>query len=127
MFESLRQGLPFRCPDDTTVSPTYVPDLVHASLDLLIDGEHGLWHLANEGAATWYEFARMAVGGSNPRAALLVPSETAAVRGPARRPRHTPLVSSRGQLLRPLEDPVAAYLAAVPHITTAAFATGTDG
>ena len=30
------------------VSPTYVPDLVHASLDLLIDGEHGLWHLANE-------------------------------------------------------------------------------
>src|SRR5215213_4845278 len=28
------------------VSPTYVPDLVHVTLDLLIDGETGVWHLA---------------------------------------------------------------------------------
>lgn len=28
-------------------APTYVPDLVHSCLDLLIDGEHGIWHLAN--------------------------------------------------------------------------------
>ncbi|MGZ9051312.1 MAG: family 1 glycosylhydrolase [Rhodoplanes sp.] len=42
---------------DETVSPTYVPDLVHATLDLLIDEEAGVWHLANGGASSWYEFA----------------------------------------------------------------------
>ena len=41
-----------------TVSPTYVPDLVHASLDLLIDGERGIWHLANAGARSWAGFAQ---------------------------------------------------------------------
>lgn len=42
------------------VSPTYVPDLVHEVLNLLIDGSSGLWHLANAGAVSWYDFARMA-------------------------------------------------------------------
>jgi dTDP-4-dehydrorhamnose reductase len=27
---------------------SYMPDLVHASLDLLVDGERSLWHLVNE-------------------------------------------------------------------------------
>ena len=47
---------PSRAADDMTVSPTYVPDLVHACLDLLIDGESGLWHLTNSGRSpgpTW--------------------------------------------------------------------------
>ena len=35
-----------RAAGDLTVSPTYVPDLVHACLDLLIDGEAGIWHLS---------------------------------------------------------------------------------
>ena len=39
--------------DDVVISPTYVPDLTHAALDLLIDGEGGLWHLANQGAVSW--------------------------------------------------------------------------
>jgi hypothetical protein len=29
-----------------------IPDLVHACLDLLIDGEHGIWHLASDGMVT---------------------------------------------------------------------------
>lgn len=32
------------------VSPTYIPDLADALLDLLIDDESGIWHLANDGA-----------------------------------------------------------------------------
>ena len=32
------------------VSPTYIPDLADALLDLLIDGASGLWHLVNDGA-----------------------------------------------------------------------------
>lgn len=32
-------------------APTYLPDLVHACLDLLIDRERGIWHLANPAPA----------------------------------------------------------------------------
>jgi dTDP-4-dehydrorhamnose reductase len=39
------------------VSPTYVPDLIHAALDLLIDGETGIRHLANGGEISWRDFA----------------------------------------------------------------------
>ncbi|WP_046861939.1 family 1 glycosylhydrolase [Microvirga massiliensis] len=39
------------------VSPTYVPDLVHGALDLLIDEETGIRHLANEGEISWHDFA----------------------------------------------------------------------
>lgn len=32
--------------EDALVSPAYLPDVLSAALDLLIDGERGLWHLA---------------------------------------------------------------------------------
>jgi dTDP-4-dehydrorhamnose reductase len=48
---------PSRAASDMTVSPTYVPDLVHACLDLAIDGEAGIWHLANAGGVSWAELA----------------------------------------------------------------------
>jgi len=44
-------------PRADVVSPTYVPDLVHEVLNLLIDGETGLWHVANPGGISWYELA----------------------------------------------------------------------
>lgn len=49
-LRQLSAGQTFVAAEDAIVSPTYVPDLVHASLDLLIDGEFGLWNLANKGA-----------------------------------------------------------------------------
>jgi len=46
-------------PGMTSVS--YMPDLLHAALDLLIDGESGIWHLVNPGETTWTDLAeRMA-------------------------------------------------------------------
>jgi dTDP-4-dehydrorhamnose reductase len=39
------------------VSPTYVPDLVNTSLDLLIDGGTGIWHMANIGETSWRDLA----------------------------------------------------------------------
>lgn len=54
----LRAGEIVTAADDLHVSPTYVPDLVNAVLDLLVDGESGVWHLANAGATSWAEWAR---------------------------------------------------------------------
>ncbi len=42
------------------VSPTYVPDLVNTSLDLLIDGGTGIWHMANIGEISWRDLAALA-------------------------------------------------------------------
>jgi dTDP-4-dehydrorhamnose reductase len=59
-LRSLQAGEPFGASTNEYVSPTYVPDLVHNSLDLLIDGEEGIWHLANQGAVSWAEFGKIA-------------------------------------------------------------------
>jgi dTDP-4-dehydrorhamnose reductase len=60
VLDTLRQRLRFRAHDDLMVSPTYVPHLVDAALDLLIDGADGVWHLANRGAVTWFGLAQLA-------------------------------------------------------------------
>src|SRR5205085_9253691 len=55
--DRLRRGENVFASDRTIVSPTYVPDLVHATLDLLLDEETGIWHLTNQGAISWHELA----------------------------------------------------------------------
>ncbi|MDO1451156.1 family 1 glycosylhydrolase [Rhodocytophaga aerolata] len=57
-LRSLQNGEPFDVKTNEYISPTYVPDLVHTSLDLLIDGEEGIWHLANQGSISWADFGR---------------------------------------------------------------------
>lgn len=100
---------PVRAAADTVVSPTYVPDLVHACLDLAIDGEAGLWHLANAGAATWAELATAAAQLAGHPAELIeaVPAVALAWRAP--RPAFSALGSMRGALLPPWPDALARY------------------
>jgi dTDP-4-dehydrorhamnose reductase len=96
-------------PCDQRVSPTYVPDLVHTSLDLLIDGARGIWHLANEGDVSWSELARRAAvasGYSDHR----VDERGMRVPRPAPRPRYSVLGTERGQLLPPLDDALGRFV-----------------
>jgi dTDP-4-dehydrorhamnose reductase len=83
--------------------------LVHACLDLLIDGESGIWHLANEGAVSWAEFAQRAavLAGFDPTGIRAVPA--AALRWTARRPAYSVLGSERASLLRSLDEALSAY------------------
>lgn len=57
VLRDLAAGRQVEASDEVLVSPTYVPDLAHSVLDLLMDGVNGIWHLANQGAVSWYEFA----------------------------------------------------------------------
>lgn len=57
-IQSFTQKQAVTLPDDIIISPTYVPDLVHASLDLLIDQANGIWHLTNNGSISWADFAQ---------------------------------------------------------------------
>jgi dTDP-4-dehydrorhamnose reductase len=109
-LNSLAEGRVFTAADDVLISPTYVPDLVHASLDLLIDDEHGIWHLANSGELTWAELAMQVATQADLDASLVDarPLETLALRAP--RPVYTVLNSERGTLLPPLENALSRYL-----------------
>jgi dTDP-4-dehydrorhamnose reductase len=99
-------GTLFAAADDVRVSPTYVPDLANAVLDLLLDGEEGVWHLANDAAVSWYELARRTAAlTGRPDAAELIQATTAQALGwRARRPAFSALGSARGQMLGSLDE-----------------------
>jgi dTDP-4-dehydrorhamnose reductase len=61
MLKVARAGKPLRVVNDQVGSPTYTFDLAAATLDLLdsLDrGTSGIWHVANAGQTTWFDFAR---------------------------------------------------------------------
>jgi dTDP-4-dehydrorhamnose reductase len=119
-LQRLLKGDVARVPVEGVVSPTYVPDLVDVTLDLLIDGATGLWHVANAGAASWAELARLAADrlGLDPRRIITCPAHE--LGWTARRPAYSALTSSRGCLLPPLGDALARYVAECTAIAEAA-------
>jgi dTDP-4-dehydrorhamnose reductase len=84
---------------------------VDAVLDLLIDGETGLWHLANQGAVTWAEFARAIARVFTLSEGLVLPTSSQRLGWAAQRPKYAALASSRGQLLPTLEQGLAKHAA----------------
>jgi dTDP-4-dehydrorhamnose reductase len=85
------------------VSPTYLPDLVHSTLDLLIDGETGVWHLANGGETSLYDLASEMAMRARVGTRTLSPLDDA--------PFNTALTSARGSVLPPLEHGIARFFA----------------
>jgi dTDP-4-dehydrorhamnose reductase len=105
-IEKLKRGEEVVASDRTYVSPTYVPDLVHAALDLLLDEETGIWHLTNQGAVSWHELAREAAAAANLDRKLIRrvrPAEEA-------EDADTSLTSTRGLLLRPLDQALSDFV-----------------
>lgn len=94
---------------DAVISPTYVPDLVHASLDLLVDEEKGIWHLANNGELSWADFANEVADrfGLNRKYINAIP--TGDFNYPAKRPLYSVLTSNRGLLLPSLDNALRRY------------------
>lgn len=109
-LRALGEGKPFGAPRDITVSPTYVPDLVHASLDLLIDRECGIWHLTNGEPVTWVEFALKAAARGGVDASRLEPLTSEQCKFAAPRPLFSALHSERAILLPRLDDALSRYL-----------------
>ena len=106
VLSSLARGETVRACSRSRVSPTFVPDLCHATLDLLIDGETGLWHLANDGELSWFDFARRVAEGSGYDPGLVEaedgPEETS-----------TALWSKRGMMLRSFDSALEDFLRSV--------------
>jgi dTDP-4-dehydrorhamnose reductase len=98
----LHRGEELHASDNSVVSPTYVPDLVHATLDLLLNGEQDIWHLANEGSVSWHGLARDIAGRAGVSPRKIVDSA-----GPKA---NNTLGTNRGQLLRPLEAALSDFM-----------------
>lgn len=103
VLDALARGEPVKACSRSWVSPTWVPDLCHAALDLLIDGETGVWHLANDGEVSWHEFARRVAQGAGYDPALVLADD-----GPE--DLSTALTSRRGQMLRSFDSALEDFL-----------------
>lgn len=110
-LRTLAANREFIAADDARISPTYVPDLVQASLDLLIDDEQGIWHLTNtDGEVTWAEFARRAARHANLDPQLVRGQATAELNLAAPRPLYSVLGSERATNIMPsLEHALARF------------------
>ncbi len=103
-LQSFIQGTPFTAADDVKISPTYVPDLVHTSLDLLIDKAEGIWHLANQGTYTWAELARLVAEVALLKNVKIDAQPASAFQLPAYRPKNTALQSTRIMVMPSVES-----------------------
>lgn len=129
-LRALAAGESFEAASDVIVSPTYVPDLVNAVLDLAIDNERGVWHLASNGAVTWEELARRAARAAGVGARTLRSVTVEELQLTAPRPRYSALASERAAIMAPLDDAIARYARSrpwerLPERPTSAKSTGT--
>ncbi len=121
MLRLAGEGKPIRVVADQVLAPTYTADLAEAVARLLAaDPPGGVYHLANGGACSWFEFARRIFQRCG-RTPDLAPTTTAAFGAPARRPANSVLVSARLATLglpplRPWPDALDAYLRAKGHL-----------
>ena len=103
VLNTLEQNQPFTAAHDVRVSPTYVPDLVHYALDLLIDGEKQIWHISNAGDTSWYELAREVAGRAKLNKKLIQPTQLSNMELRAPRPAYSVIRSERGIQLPALD------------------------
>lgn len=94
----------------TTISFTYMPDLVHVCLDLLIDGERGLWHLTNTGTRTWTDLIDEVTGQESVEAIHTLTREKMQRTQPSFAHSFSRILQSeRGQFLPSLDDALSRF------------------
>ena len=115
-LKALSAGSRFAAAADAIVSPTYVPDLVSASLDLIIDDERGVWHLTNGDAVSWADFGRLAAKryGLEPALIDARPISEMGLRG--LRPRYSALSTERCRVMPPLESAINRFVLDAEHL-----------
>ena len=94
------------CARPEVVSPTYLPHLAHAVLDLMLDDEQGIWNLANEGEISWYDLARevAAAHGISHEKIVLVNDPL-----PAARPAYSALGTEKSRMMPSLSAGLQTY------------------
>ncbi len=117
VIKKAKAGEPLRVVNDVVMSPTYARDASKALMLLLRERATGIFHTANDGACTWYEFAKVVVGFASIDAAV-VPISSNQFPTRAHRPKNSALRSERAGAcnLRPWQDALLAYLREKGHV-----------
>jgi dTDP-4-dehydrorhamnose reductase len=111
LARTLNDGERFVAAADAVISPTYVPQLCNAVLDLVIDGGDGLWHLTNGEATSWAEFARRLATACGFDGGLVEGVPAAGLGWAAPRPAYSAMASERAVLMPPLDEAIAHFAA----------------
>ena len=105
---------PLRVVDDQTGRPTWAADLARGILGLLEADARGLYHMANDGTATWWDLARFCLDEAGFDDLVVERIRTGDLDLPAPRPAWSVLDCSKAQALgvrmRSWKDAVRAYL-----------------
>ena len=113
---ALMAGEEVKAADDLVISPTYVPDLVRNTLDLVIDEARGIWHLANQGEISWAGFACMLAQSAGLDESLVRGVPATELGWPAPRPRYAALGTERGALMPSLGSAIARFTARLAEV-----------
>jgi len=105
------RSIPAAC--DLIFSPTYLPHLCHALLDLVIDAEAGLWHLTHGEAMSWADFGAAVADALDLDQRLVRATPHAELERLARRPARVALGSERGLRMPALSKALEHYAQAV--------------
>lgn len=120
IFRRARAEQPLRVVNDQITSPTYTRDAAEAIAAIIhMRAPLGIYHVANAGECTWFEFAHAALELAGMRA-VLEPTTSAAWGARARRPRRSSLVSRHLATAglaapRPWREALAAYIMEKGH------------
>jgi len=107
---------PIKVVNDISMSPTYSRDAANGLAELLRNRATGLFHIANQGACTWYQFAK-AISELCECGDVIDPVSSGEFLSRARRPKNSALVTEGVALeLRPWKDALKAYLVEKGHL-----------
>jgi dTDP-4-dehydrorhamnose reductase len=114
MLKKARAGEPIQVVQDQVLTPTATADLARQVAMILPSEHYGLFHMTNEGACSWYEFARAIFEIAQVRANLS-PTTLDYYKAPALRPPYSVLENARLKsldlnVMRHWRDSLAAYL-----------------
>lgn len=95
--------------------PTSTVDLANAILQLVETEHYGIFHAANTGVTTWYDFAKKIFELSGNHKVRVLPQTTAELNRPAPRPAYSPLENlmlelTIGNVMRPWEKALREYM-----------------
>jgi dTDP-4-dehydrorhamnose reductase len=106
ILDRARAGTALRVVNDQIGAPTYTMHLAAALEEIITRGEYGLYHATNQGACSWFEFARTILREAGMDESRVAPIPTSASGRPAPRPRNSRLAATHLEQQRlPLPPP----------------------
>jgi dTDP-4-dehydrorhamnose reductase len=115
LMQAERGERELRVVNDQRGRPTATPDLAEATVALLQSNASGIYHFANRGEASWFEFAQAIVDLAGRTETRVVPVDSASLDRPAKRPSYSALDTTRfekktGLPIRTWKEALAEYL-----------------